>query len=290
VSVERIIAPRARRIAGASGEVDRVLPYRERRMVGPFIFADLMGPDDLGPGEGADVPPHPHVGLATVTYLFEGALLHRDSTGAVQRIEPGGVNWMTAGHGVAHSERTPPDVRPAAGRLAGLQTWVALPDEAEDGAPGFEHAGAGDVPAFEDAGLAGRLLVGTGFGVASPVVGASPLFHADVRLDAGARLPLPVEHAERAVLVIAGDVTLDGEAVPERHLGVAGPGEAVVAAAGPARVMTFGGAPVGTRLIWWNFVASTKDRIERAKADWAAHRFAEIPEEHGRVELPAAGG
>jgi redox-sensitive bicupin YhaK (pirin superfamily) len=290
VSVERIIAPRARRIAGASGEVDRLLPYRERRTVGPFIFADLMGPDDLGPGVGADVPPHPHVGLATVTYLFEGALLHRDSTGAVQQIEPGGVNWMTAGRGVAHSERTPPAMRPVAGRLAGLQTWVALPDEAEDGDPGFEHAGADDVPPFEDAGVRGRLLVGTGFGVASPVAGASPLFHADVRLEPGARLALPDEHAERAVLVIEGDVDLDGERVPERHLGVAGPGDAVVAATGPARVVTFGGAPVGPRLIWWNFVASTHDRIERAKADWAAHRFAEIPDEHGRVELPAAGG
>ncbi len=290
MTIERIIAPRARRIAGAAGEVDRLLPYRDRRMVGPFIFADLMGPDDLAPGDGADVPPHPHIGLATVTYLFEGALLHRDSTGAVQEIEPGGVNWMTAGRGVAHSERTPPASRPIAGRLGGLQTWVALPDDVEESDPGFQHAGAAELPAAEDGGAHVRLLVGTGFGAASPVVGASPLFHADVHLDANARLALPREHAERAVLVIEGAVNVDGQPVPERHLAVVDPGDAIVTASRRSRIMTFGGAPLGRRFIWWNFVASTQEQIDRAKADWAAHRFAEIPDEHGRVELPSAGG
>ena len=166
------------------------------------------------------MPPHPHIGLATVTYLFDGAMVHRDSTGAVQTIEPGGVNWMTAGSGVAHSERSPDEARPVTSPLAGLQTWVALPDESEEVAPSFEHAAAADLPAVSDGGVAVRLLVGTGFGAASPVAGASPLFHADVQLDAGARFALPAEHAERAVLVIDGDVEVAGErdrAAPPRR-------------------------------------------------------------------------
>jgi redox-sensitive bicupin YhaK (pirin superfamily) len=288
VGLERIIAPRQRRVGAA--EVDRLLPFHARRMVGPFIFADLMGPEDLAPGRGADVAPHPHAGLATVTYLFDGALIHRDSTGVVQRIEPGGVNWMTAGAGVAHSERSPDDVRAAASTLAGLQTWVALPDEAEDVAPSFEHADAADVPAVSDGGVAVRLLVGTGFGAASPVAGASPMFHADVELAPGAHFALPSEHDERAVLVIEGDVEIAGEPVPPRHLAVAMTGDAVVRAMSPARVMTFGGAPVGRRYIWWNFVGSTEAKLEAAKADWAAHRIPPVPGETERIELPEQGG
>jgi len=286
VSVERVIAPR-RRSVGAS-EVDRLLPFHARRMVGPFIFADLIGPEVLAPGVGSDVPPHPHVGLATVTYLFDGAMVHRDSTGAVQRIERGGVNWMTAGRGVAHSERSPVEARAATSALAGLQTWVALPDEAEEVAPSFQHAGAADLPAVSDGGVSIRLLVGTGYGATSPVPGASPLFHADVSLAAGSRFALPAEHEERAVLVVDGDATVAGVPVPPRHLAVAEPGDAVVASAGGARVMTFGGAPVGRRYIWWNFVSSSQDRIEVAKADWAEHRIGEIPGETHRVELPAS--
>ena len=182
MTIERIIAPRARRIAGAAGEVDRLLPIRERRMVGPFIFADLMGPDDLGPGEGADVPPHPHIGLATVTYLFEGALLHRDSTGAVQQIEPGGVNWMTAGRGVAHSERTPPAMRPVGRRLAGLQTWVACPSRSRRASPTSSTPAPTRFPSPRTAALECACSSGAG-SAASPVAGASPLFHADVHLD-----------------------------------------------------------------------------------------------------------
>jgi redox-sensitive bicupin YhaK (pirin superfamily) len=285
VTIERIIAPRLRRV-GASG-VDRLLPFHARRMVGPFIFADLIGPEELAPGIGSDVPPHPHVGLATVTYLFDGSMVHRDSTGAVQRIDPGGVNWMTAGAGVVHSERSPDDARVAVSPLAGLQTWVALPDEHEEAAPSFEHAGAGELPAVSDGGVTIRLLVGTGYGAASPVRGASPLFHADVTIAAGGRLALPPEHAERAVLVVDGDVEVDGVAVAPRHLAVVEPGDAVASSSTGARVMTFGGAPVGPRHIWWNFVSSSQDRIEAAKADWAAHRFPEIPTDHAeRVELP----
>ena len=189
MSVERVIAPRRRSIGAA--DVDRLLPFHARRMVGPFIFADLIGPEELGPGRGADVPPHPHIGLATVTYLFDGTMVHRDSTGAVQEIEPGGVNWMTAGSGVVHSERSPDDARPVTSMLAGLQTWVALPDESEEVEPSFQHAGAGELPAVSDGGVAVRLLVGTAFGTASPVPGASPLFHADVHLDPGTRFALP---------------------------------------------------------------------------------------------------
>lgn len=263
-----------------------MLPFHARRMVGPFIFADLMGPDDLAPGQGADVAPHPHAGLATVTYLFDGALVHRDSTGAVQRIEPGGVNWMTAGSGVAHSERSPDDARAATSVLAGLQTWVALPDHAEEVAPSFQHAAAPDLPAVGDGGVTIRLLVGTAFGAASPVPGSSPLFHADVHVDAGARFALPPEHEERAVLVVTGDVQVDGEPIPPRHLAVAAAGDAVVRATSPARVMTFGGAPVGRRYIWWNFVASSEARIEQAKADWAQHRIPPVPGETERIELP----
>jgi redox-sensitive bicupin YhaK (pirin superfamily) len=286
MSVERVIAPRKRPVG--TGEVDRLLPFHARRMVGPFIFADLIGPEELAPGVGSDVPPHPHVGLATVTYLFDGAMVHRDSTGAVQRIEPGGVNWMTAGRGVAHSERSPDDARAVTSALAGLQTWVALPDEGEEVAPSFQHAGTDAVPAVSDGGVSIRLLVGTGYGAVSPVPGASPLFHGDVALAAGSRFALPAEHEERAVLVVDGDVTVAGVEVPPRHLAVAEPGDAVVATTGGARVMTFGGAPVGPRYIWWNFVSSSQERIEAAKADWTEHRIGEIPGETDRVELPAS--
>ncbi len=290
MTIERVISPRRRSIGSAphASSVDRLLPFREQRMVGPFIFADLMGPEDLAPGQGADVPPHPHVGLATVTYLFDGALVHRDSTGAAQLIEPGGVNWMTAGSGVAHSERSPDDARTVATSLAGLQTWVALPDEAEEDAPSFQHAAFDALPVVDADGVRVLLLVGTAFGAASPVPGASPLFHADVDLSAGGRLAMPTEHEERAVLVIEGAVDVEGERVPPRHLAVVAPGDAVVLAHGPARVVMFGGAPVGRRYIWWNFVSSTRDRIEVAKVEWAGHRFAEIPGETTRVELPAS--
>lgn len=291
MSVDRIIAPRSRPIAGADHAVQRLLPHRERRMVGPFIFADLIGPDDLVAGEGVDVPPHPHIGLATVTYLFQGALMHRDSTGAVQQISPGGVNWMTAGRGVAHSERTPGPIRLAGSRLAGLQTWVALPAEVEEGEPAFEHAGPDDVPVLDDGDVQVRLLVGAAFGARSPITGSSPLYHADVEMAPGGRFALPAEHPERAVLVVDGEVAVDGEPVAPSHLAVVADGDAVVTAATTARVVTFGGAPVGPRRIWWNFVASDPALIERAKADWEAGRFDPVTDDDGeRVPLPSAGG
>ena len=286
MAIDRVIAPRRRHVG--TSDVDRLLPFHARRMVGPFIFADLIGPEELAPGRGVDVPPHPHIGLATVTYLFEGTMVHRDSTGAVQTIEPGGVNWMTAGLGVAHSERTPDEARPVASPLAGLQTWVALPDEAEEARPSFQHAGAADLPEVADGGASIRLRVGTGFGMTSPVPGASPLFHADVHLEPEAVLTLPVEHEERAVLVVEGEVDVEGERIAPHHLAVVGPGPAVVRAEGAARIMTFGGAPVGRRHIWWNFVSSDPDRIDAAKADWSAGRFPSIPGEGPRVPLPTS--
>jgi hypothetical protein len=266
--------------------VRRSLPAAQRQAVGPFLFFDHFGPITAHPGDNHDVRPHPHIGLATVTYLFDGALEHRDSTGAVQRIEPGGVNWMTAGRGVTHSERSPADQRAVGGGIAGLQTWVALPDELEEVAASFQHAGALDLPLLSAAGVALRLLAGSAFGERSPVVGASPLFHVDADLAAGARLALPSEHADRAVLVIAGEVEVAGVAVPERHLAVVEPGDAVALARTAARIMTFGGSQLGPRFIWWNFVSSRRERIDEAAADWRAHRFAGVPGDPERVELP----
>jgi hypothetical protein len=286
VALERIIAPRRRSLGvPGAGEVDRLLPHRERRMVGPFIFADLIGPDALGPGAGSDIPPHPHIGLATVTYLFAGSLVHRDSTGAVQQIEPGEVNWMTAGRGVAHSERSPAETRRVTRSLAGLQTWVALPDDREDVDPSFVHARAIELPTMDD-GVTVRLIAGAAFGHTAPVPTASPLFHAEVLLAAGSRVRLPPEHSERAVLVVDGAVEVDDQGVAPHHLAVAAPGDSIVTATTDAHVVSFGGAPVGPRYIWWNFVSSSRGRIDEAAADWAAGRVPAIPGETERVELP----
>lgn len=257
-------------------------------MVGPFVFADLMGPDRLVPGTGVDVPSHPHIGLATITYLFEGAVLHRDSTGAVQRIEPGGVNWMTAGSGVAHSERSPDDQRAADSTLAGLQIWVALPDHAEEVDPRFEHVAADDVPVLVEGDARLRLLAGSYGGVEAPVRVFSPLFQLDVEFADGGSWHLGTEHPERAVLVVHGSVTVDGVEIPARHLAVLAEGDGVeVVATGAARVVAFGGAPVGDRKIVWNFVSSDLDRIRRAEAAWRAGDWPEVPGDPERVELPA---
>lgn len=285
-AIELVIEPRARPVG--AGEVDRVLPHRERRLVGPFVYADLIGPDPMPPGVGVDVPSHPHIGLATVTYLFEGALVHRDSTGAVQRIDPGAVNWMTAGRGVAHSERSPDDVRAGEATMAGLQTWVALPDHAEEVEPGFEHIPADDVPVLAEGDAVVRLLAGTHGGATAPVAVFSPLFHLDVALPDGGRWPLGTEHPERAVLVVDGSVQVAGEPVPPRHLAVLAPDVSVdVVADGPARLMSFGGAPVGKRFIVWNFVSSDRDRIAAAEAAWRAHDWPEVPGDPERIELSA---
>jgi hypothetical protein len=275
-AIEMIIDPRVRPVG--SGTVRRVLPFRRRRMVGPFIFADIMGPEDLEPGKGADVAAHPHLGLSTLTYLLDGSLMHRDSTGVVQRIDPGEVNWMTAGSGACHTERTPPDARAGGSSLWGLQTWVALPQDVEDALPFFEHATAGDIPQEDSAGAAVRVLAGTGWGMSSPVKGSSPLAEAHITLD-DAVLRVPAEHPERGIVAMSGDLRVGGQRLAEGQLAVLEPGSPVEVS-GTGVAMFLAGDPVGERFIWWNFVASDRERIEQAKLDWDAQAFPLVPGDH----------
>jgi redox-sensitive bicupin YhaK (pirin superfamily) len=284
--VDTIIVPRARDIGGL--EVGRVLPSARRRMVGPFVFFDHMGPTVLAPGRGIDVRPHPHIGLATVTYLFEGELVHRDSLGTVQPIRPGAVNWMTAGRGIAHSERTAPAVRQAGSRLYGIQSWVALPVAHEEDAPAFTHVDSAALPVITGEGKTVRLIAGALYGARSPVPTLWDLFYADVTLEPAACLELPAEHAERAAYLLEGVVDVGGESFEAGQLLVFGSGNTLtIGAATPARLMLLGGAPLdGARHIWWNFVASSRDRIEQAKADWQAGRFARVPGDDEMIPLP----
>ena len=289
--LETVIVPRTSDL-GNGFEVRRALPSRRRRMVGPFIFFDQMGPTVLRAGSGLDVQPHPHIGLATVTYLFEGEILHRDSLGTVQAIQPGAVNWMTAGSGIAHSERTAPEVRARGGPLSGIQSWVALPQAHEETAPAFAHHDRDSLPMVEGEGAHVRLIAGTLCGARSPVRTASAMFYADVRLDPGARIVLSAEHEERAVYPVEGSVELAGcgEAFGAGQLLIFRPGAEIVLSAtktAPARLMLLGGEPMdGPRHIWWNFVSSSKERIEQAKADWKEERFAPVPAETEFIPLP----
>jgi redox-sensitive bicupin YhaK (pirin superfamily) len=272
---------------GGGFTVRRALPAAGRRAVGPFVFFDHFGPVTAGPQDQHDVRPHPHIGLATVTYLYEGAMMHRDSTGAVQRIEPGAVNWMTAGRGIVHSERTPDDLRGGPRRSHGLQLWVALPAAAEEAEPAFSHSAAADLPEFEAGGAILRVLVGTAFGHVSPVPAASPTLFVDARLTAGDAFPVPLA-AERALYGVDGGFELDGLAVPAHTLVLLTPGEEpLLAADADVRVALVGGDPVGERFLWWNFVSSRKDRIDQAAADWTGGRFATVPGEHEYIPLPA---
>jgi redox-sensitive bicupin YhaK (pirin superfamily) len=286
-AVETVIVPRAHDIGGF--EVRRALPAVGRRMVGPLIFWDQMGPGEFLTGKGVDVRPHPHIGLATVTYLFEGRVMHRDSLGTEMEITPGAVNWMTAGKGIAHSERSPAAARAAPHRLYGIQSWIALPKHREEGDPGFDHYAAEALPAWSGEGIAIRLIVGAAFGLASPVRAASDTLYADVALAPGARLPLPRETEERAVYVLEGEVAVAGTAYGAGRLLVFRAGDPItLAATMPARVLVVGGAAMdGPRFIWWNFVSSSKGRIEQAKADWQAGRFAPVPGETEFIPLPA---
>lgn len=293
-AVEAVVVTRARELFEGF-KVRRVLPSVKRRMVGPFIFLDQMGPEILGAGRGLDVAPHPHIGLATVTYLFEGELLHRDSLGSVQPIRPGEVNWMSAGGGIAHSERTPSELRHEESELFGIQSWVALPLKDEESAPEFAHHEASELPVIEGEGKRVRLIAGALYGARSPVRTLSEMFYADATLAPGAVLPLSVEHEERAVYVVEGSI----EVAPERDVYVAGqllllrPGAEVSvrgASGRAARLMLLGGAPLeGRRHIWWNFVSSSPERIEQARADWQAGRFAHVPGETERIPLPQSG-
>jgi len=273
--IELVIDQRRRDLGGF--EVGRVLPFAQRRMVGPFIFLDRMGPArfERGLPRSVDVRPHPHIGLSTLTYLFEGEIMHRDSVGSEQAIVPGEVNWMTAGRGITHSERFE-RARLEGGAMDGLQAWVALPREDEEIAPAFFHHALAELPSFSERGATRRLIAGEAYGARSPVRAHSPLFYVYSELAAGARETLPEGFAERAAYVISGEVEADGRRFTEGQLLVFSPGEAVLRAPTAARLMLLGGEPVGERYIEWNFVSSSKARIEQAKADWRA----------GRMKLP----
>src|SRR5262245_16474413 len=275
-AITTVIDGRPRSFGGL--DVRRVLPARARRMVGPFTFLDEMR-DTGAAGQGVDVLPHPHIGLATVTYLFEGELVHRDSLGSLQTIRPGDINWMTAGRGIVHSERTAPDRRGPGARLRGLQLWVALPRAHEEDAPSFHHHRADRLPECELDGVRLKVLAGAAFGMASPVETLSPLFYVDASMSAGSALALPGEHEERAVYVVDGAIGCGAErAEAGRMLVFAGGTGATLRAAAPARVVVLGGAPLdGPRHIYWNFVSSSKERIEQAKRDWKEGRFPKVP-------------
>jgi redox-sensitive bicupin YhaK (pirin superfamily) len=268
--------------------VRRLLPFRLRRHVGPFVFFDHMGPVDLAAGRGVDVRPHPHIGLATVTYLYEGALTHRDSLGFEQVIRPGDVNWMTAGRGIVHSERTPAPERAAGHRLHGIQTWIALPLAHEEADPGFFHHGAASLPRAERDGVRLCVIAGEAFGMRSPVRVYAPTLYVDVHLAAGATLRIPAEHAERAMYVVAGKVGIDAvDVAPGCMLVLAGTGDVTLSASSDAQVMLCGGAPLdGERVLWWNFVASDKARIEQAKAAWRAQRMGRVEGDDEFIPLP----
>ena len=293
-ALETVITTRARDLVEGF-KVRRALPSARRRMVGPFIFLDQMGPEVLRGGRGLDVAPHPHIGLATVTYLFQGELLHRDSLGTVRLIRPGEVNWMTAGSGIAHSERTPPESRQTDSELFGIQSWVALPTRAEESAPAFAHYGADELPVIEGEGKRARIIAGALYGARSPVRTLSEMFYADVTLEGGAHLPVPPVYEERAAYVVAGAVELmpEGVTYDTGQLLVFKPEKEIMlraAATSQARLMLLGGAPLdGQRHIWWNFVSSSQERIEQAKEDWRAGRFAPVPGETEFIPLPDSG-
>ena len=280
-----LIVPREHDLGGGFN-VRRALPAPQRRAVGPFVFFDHFGPVVERPEDNHDVRPHPHIGLATVTYLFEGAMMHRDSTGVVQRIEPGAVNWMSAGRGIVHSERAPDDLRGTSRTLHGLQLWVAVPEEREEDEPGFQHVPAGSIPVVERAGASVRVLVGTAFGAVSPVRPASPTLYLDIALEAGASLTLPAA-AERAVYAIDAPIRLDGAAVPARTLALLDAGApGLVEAAEGVRLVVVGGAPLGERHMFWNFVSTRPERIAQACDDWQAQRMGQVPGETEFIPLP----
>lgn len=282
-----VVDPHAKDLGGFS--VRRALPSAKARMVGPFIFLDAMGPAEFLTGQGIDVRPHPHIGLATVTWLFAGEILHRDSVGSVQPIRPGEMNWMTAGSGIAHSERTAPERRTAPHGLFGVQAWVALPKRHEETDPGFVHVPEATMPTVREAGFEARIITGSLWGAASPVATLHPTIYAEVRLEAGAVLPIDAGSAEeRAVYLIEGEVEIAHDRFGPWKLLLFRPGETVaVKALAPTRLMLLGGAAMdGPRHIWWNFVSSSKDRIEAAKADWTAGRFGSVPAESEFIPLP----
>ena len=282
--IELTIEPRIRSL----GEFDvrRVLPAAERRMVGPFVFLDHMGPAVFPPGKGIAVRPHPHIGLATITYLFEGEIMHRDSLGFVQLIQAGAVNLMTAGRGIVHSERASDDLA-VTSHLHGIQSWLALPLDLEEMEPGFIHYPTASLPELNLGGATVLVIMGAAYGARSPVATYSPTLYLEVRLPAGAELTLPNDASERAAYVTEGAVTIAGHEYTEGKLAVARTGADVrLRANAPSRVMVVGGEPLGRRHIWWNFVSSSKERIEQAKRDWAESRMGKVRGDDEFIPLP----
>ena len=292
--IEMVIDARRKDLGGF--EVGRILPFHARRMVGPFIFLDQMGPAEFVPGsEAINVRPHPHIGLSTLTYLFEGEIVHRDNTGATQIIRPGEVNWMTAGKGIVHSERTTPTKRSEGGPMHGMQAWIALPGESEDCEPSFHHYAGPDLPAYENAGLFARLVAGEAYGASARVKTASPLFYVHWELAEGVRTAPPAGkralggsdgYSERALYVASGEIEVGDRTFHEGQMIVLEPtAEPTIKAIRPSTVMVMGGEPVGPRVIWWNFVSSSQAKIDAAKADWKAGRMA-LPVEDDAEFIP----
>jgi redox-sensitive bicupin YhaK (pirin superfamily) len=293
-ALETVVIPRTRDL-GDNFEVRRALPTSQKRMVGPFAFLDQMGPHVFTAGHGLDVRPHPHIGLATVTYLFDGEIEHRDSVGSIQTIQPGAVNWMTAGSGIVHSERTGKALRASGSSIEGLQCWVALPKKHEEIDPGFVHVAANALPIIEGEGATAKIIAGSFFGQRSLVPTLSDLFYVDVQLAPQARLDVPAEYPEQAIYVVAGQLDLGRD-------GVFGPGQLLVLRAntavtlrngsnGTTRLMLLGGEPMdGSRYLVWNFVSSSIERLEQAKEDWRLQRFAAVPGETEFIPLPDLPG
>ncbi|MER8584728.1 pirin family protein [Mesorhizobium sp. M1338] len=285
--IELMVIPNAKDIGGF--QVRRALPTAKRRLVGPFIFFDRMGPAILRAGQALDVRPHPHIGLSTVTYLFDGRIRHRDSLGTEMVIQPGDVNLMTAGRGIVHSERTPEELRGAPMSISGLQTWLALPDGKEEVAPVFENTAALRLPEIDAEGVSGRIVIGDFQGLRSPVRADSETLYADLRLAPGAGVKIPADAEERAIYTLEGEVSISGDVFPAERLLVFRPGdEIVVSSRTGAHFMLFGGASLGSqRYIWWNFVSSSKERIEQAKQEWKTGRFDIVPgDEEEFIPLP----
>jgi redox-sensitive bicupin YhaK (pirin superfamily) len=285
-AIDQVIVPRTSDVGGFS--VRRALPSARRRMVGPFIFLDHMGPAEFRAGQGIDVRPHPHIGLSTVTYLFDGEIVHRDSIGSVVPIRPGAVNWMTAGRGIAHSERTASEHRVAGEPLHGLQCWVALSQTEEERAPGFAHHDAQDLPTERAEGKTIRVIAGSAYGLTSPVTTSWQTIFVDITLEAGAKVPIDADMEERALYLVSGEIDIAGDRFSPGRLLILRPGDRItLSAISSSRLVLLGGATMdGPRHIWWNFVSSRKDRIEQAKADWESGRFEPVPGDTERIPLP----
>lgn len=284
-AVTTLLEPREKDLGGFS--VRRLLPTRELQSIGPFVFFDHLGPAEFPAGKGIDVRPHPHIGLATVTYVFEGEILHRDSLGNVQPIRPNAINWMTAGSGIVHSERTPPEIRRSAHTLHALQLWVALPEKQEQMAPSFRHYGAEALPLQQEEGRSVRVLIGEAFGVRSQVATVSPTLDVEAALQKGARLQVPDHVEERAIYVVSGQIAVGDAHLPVHTMAVLDQESDIsLRAEEESRLVIIGGAPLGERIIWWNLVASRQDLIEEAKQQWKNGQFPDVPGETEFIPLP----